>query len=171
LVVADSADYDSTAMAWVPVHFDTVPAFRIDQRSGGLRLRTWIDAQGHVVRATSPAGFALQRSAFEIAYDNFRHRDTARLAQATATSRAGEIIAATAIAAGVGPELSPPAELRLRIGGIAFPPQSVGEKSEAREAGLDLGGGRQLLSGDTLVVRREGPAPPVARYHLPATDT
>ena len=37
-----------------------------------------------MVRATSPAGFALQRSAFEIAYDNFRHRDTARLAQATA---------------------------------------------------------------------------------------
>jgi len=45
LVVADSADYDSTAMAWVPVHFDTVRAFRIDLDAGGMRGRVWVDAQ------------------------------------------------------------------------------------------------------------------------------
>ena len=84
MVVADSADYDSTAMAWVPVHFDTLRAFRIDEESGGLMVSAWIDAQGHAVRAVSPMGFTLQRSAFEIAYENFRRRDTLRLARASA---------------------------------------------------------------------------------------
>jgi len=35
LVIADSAGYDSTALAWVPAHFDTVRAFRIEERWGG----------------------------------------------------------------------------------------------------------------------------------------
>src|SRR5207302_4608294 len=35
LVVPDSAGFDSTTMAWVAVHFDTVRAFRIEERSGG----------------------------------------------------------------------------------------------------------------------------------------
>src|SRR3989442_13769195 len=76
MVVADSADYDSTAMAWVPVHFDTLPAFRIDQESGGWTMRVWIDAPGHAGRATSPAGFTLPRPAFAIAPENFRERRT-----------------------------------------------------------------------------------------------
>src|SRR5439155_362392 len=46
LVVADSADYDSTAMAWVPVRFDTVRAFRIDEETNGVETSAWIDAQG-----------------------------------------------------------------------------------------------------------------------------
>jgi len=36
---------------------------------------------------------------------------------------------------------------------------------------LELGGGRQQLSGDTLVIRREGAAALAARYRLPARDT
>src|SRR5881227_1323786 len=35
LVVPDSAGFDSTTMAWVAVHFDTIRAFRIEERSGG----------------------------------------------------------------------------------------------------------------------------------------
>ena len=158
MVVADSADYDSTAMAWVPVHFDTLPAFRIDQESGGWTMRVWIDAQGHAVRATSPAGFTLQRSAFEIAYENFRRRDTVRLARASATAAAGDIIAATAIAAGARLQPAALAQFRVRLGGVSF-------------NGLRLGGGRQQVSGDTLLVRREGPAQLTARYRLPALDT
>src|SRR2546430_10271109 len=46
LVVADSADYDSTAMGWVPVHFGTVRAFRIAQERGGASARAWIAAAG-----------------------------------------------------------------------------------------------------------------------------
>ena len=158
MVVADSADYDSTAMAWVPVHFDTLRAFRIDQESGGVTVSVWIDAQGHAVRATSPVGFTLQRSAFEIAYENFRRRDTVRLARASATSGVGDIIAATALTAGMRQGPPAPPLLRVRLSGVSL-------------AGLHLGGGRQQVNGDTLLVRREGLAQLTARYRLPALDT
>ncbi len=162
MVIADSADYDSTAMAWVPVHFDTLRAFRIDQESGSLRVQAWIDAQGHLVRSASPLGFTLQRSAFEIAYENFRHRDTVRLATASATSVAGEIIPVTVLAAGVRPRAGDEAlaQFRVRLGGAGVSLD-----------GFALGGGRQRVIGDTLVVQREGPAQLDARYRLPSHDT
>src|SRR5207253_9243551 len=159
LVVADSADYDSTAMAWVPVHFDTVRAFRIEQGRGGVRTTAWIDAAGHIVRAMSGGngGFTMERSAFEIAYENFRRRDTARVARASASPRVGDIVATTALAAGARPSATPLAELRVRLtGGDAGP--------------LVLAAGRPRLAGDTLVVRRETAAALVARYALPASD-
>jgi len=56
-VVADSAAYDSTARAWVPARFDTVRAFRIEQRESGMTTQAWIDAQGHIVRAENGVGF------------------------------------------------------------------------------------------------------------------
>src|SRR5207247_2267603 len=140
LVVADSADYDSTAMAWVPVHFDTVRAFRIEQVRDGVRGSAWIDAAGHIVRATSPVAFTQERSALEIASENFRRRDTARVARATAPPRVGDVVPTTAIAAGARllPAATP--ELRVRLSG-----------GDVR--GLHLAAGRQRLVGDTLVVR------------------
>ncbi len=167
LVVADSADLDSTTMAWVPVHFDTVRAFRIDQVANGALLRTWIDPQGRLVRAATPVGFTIERSAFEIAYENFRHRDTVRVARASADPAAGEIVAASAIAAGQRLEDTRPARLRLRL--------SVGEGGPGGGgdvADLELSGGRQRLLGDTLEVTREEPGGRARRaaYRLPAQD-
>jgi len=156
LVLADSADYDSTAMAWVPVHFDTVRAFRIEQETDGIRSNAWIDAQGHTIRATSPVGFTMERSAFEIAYENFRRRDTARVARASAAPRPGDIIALTAIAAGARLRAQELAELRVRLHGVDL-------------QGFDLESGQQRLTGDTLIVRRATAL--AARYALPATDT
>ncbi|HEV2749754.1 MAG TPA: hypothetical protein VGV12_04410, partial [Gemmatimonadales bacterium] len=100
LVVADSAGYDSTAMAWIPVRFDTVRAFLITQTDGDVTTKTWIDGQGRVVRAETPAGFRIERTAFELAFENFRRRDTTHLAHASASSPAGSVVATTAIAAG-----------------------------------------------------------------------
>ncbi len=158
-VVADSADYDSTMMAWVPVRFDTVRAFRVDAvgGEGPGAPTTWIDAQGRTVRATTPLGFTVERTAFEVAYENFRHRDTLRLMHATAAPGTNEVVATTLLAAGVRPESAGPAVFRVRVGGGA-------------PDGLDLDGGRQRLSGDTLVVSREGGATLQARYRLPNAD-
>jgi hypothetical protein len=156
LVVADSADYDSTAMAWIPARFDTVRAFRIDQETNGIETSAWIDAQGRVVRATNPAGFTVERSPFEIAHENFRHRDTARVARASAAPRPGDIVAATALAAQVRAAPERLRELRVRLSGASL-------------AGLDLAGGAQRVAGDTLVVRRQ--EIPAAAYRLPARDT
>jgi hypothetical protein len=100
-VVADSADLDSTTMTWVPVHFDTMRAFRIDHDANGVPTRSWIDAQGRLVAATTEPGFETERAAFEMVYENFRHRDTARIARATAAPAPGDIVPLTALAAGV----------------------------------------------------------------------
>lgn len=119
LVVADSADLDSTTMVWLAEHFDTVRAFRIDESVQGVAMHSWIDAQGRIVLASGAAGFATERSAFEIAYENFRRRDTARVARSSVLpSRArGEVVPLTALAAGVTERPEPPLErLRLRLG-------------------------------------------------------
>jgi len=157
LVVADSAEYDSTALAWVPARFDTVRAFRIEQREDGMTTRAWIDAQGHIVRAENAVGFVMERTAFELAYTNFRHRDTTRVMRASAAPRPGEVVATTALAARARLPRDTMSVFRVRLqGGVA--------------GALELGGGRQQLSGDTLVIRREGAAALEARYRLPARD-
>jgi hypothetical protein len=165
LVVADSADLDSTTMVWGPEHFDTVRAFRIDQEANGIRVTSWIDAQGRVVRASSPVGFAMERSAFEIAYENFRRRDTARVARNSAAPGEGDIVPVTALAAGVRQDLPSTggglAQLRVRLSGPDL-------------KGFDglLQGGRQRLAGDTLEVTREGSVQAHATpYRLPSRDS
>ena len=158
LVVPDSAGFDSTAMAWTAAHLDTVRAFRIEQRVEGLTTSAWIDAQGRIVRATGPVGFTLERTAYEIAYQNFRRRDTTRLLRAGAPPRAGDVIALTAITAGAPLAAMGWDEVRVRLSGVDL-------------SGLDLAGGRQRQAGDTLIVRRETAADLTAGYSLPARDT
>ncbi|HUL02718.1 MAG TPA: transglutaminase-like domain-containing protein [Gemmatimonadales bacterium] len=160
LVVPDSAVFDSTVMAWTPAHFDTVRAFKIEQRASGLSTAAWIDAQGRVVRATGPVGLTLERSAYEIAYQNFHHRDTARVAAGSRAPGSEDIIGVTAIAAGAPLKAShrSPDEFRVRLTGVDL-------------RGLELGGGGQTLAGDTLTVRRAEPADLTARYELPSRDT
>ncbi|HEX9705021.1 MAG TPA: transglutaminase-like domain-containing protein [Gemmatimonadales bacterium] len=156
LVVADSADFDSTAMAWVPVLFDTVPTFRFDIVSDEAVTSIWVDAQGRVIRSKNAFGFTVQRSAFEIAYENFRRRDTARALAATARPAVGDIVPSTAVAAGVRlPPGEGPQELRLRVSGVD-------------RSGLGWASGRQRLRGDTVVIRRESDAALRAAYRLPA---
>jgi hypothetical protein len=157
-IVADSAVYDSTALAWVPARFDTVRAFRIEQREGGMTTSAWIDAQGHVVRVENPVGFTMERTAFEIAYTNFRHRDTAQLIRATASPGPGAVVATTVLDAGAVLRRDTLPLFRVRLTGI--PPGA-----------LDLAGGRQEQRGDTLVIRRETGAALTARYRLPARDS
>ncbi|HKC41612.1 MAG TPA: transglutaminase family protein [Gemmatimonadales bacterium] len=121
LVVSDSADLDSTTMVWVPEHFDTVRAFRIDHDAlggvgRGVPMSSWIDAQGGLVFATTD-GFAMERAAFEIVYQNFKKRDTVRIARSSAAPAPGEIIPLTALVAGVRSDPEPRDRLRLRKNG------------------------------------------------------
>ena len=139
LVVPDSASFDSAAGRWVGARNDTLRAWKIGQQYGGVGVESWIDAQGRVVSATSPIGFRMERTAFEIAVENWRRsRGTAR----PAAGRGGDVIAATAIAANVTLEPDTAAELRVVLRNVTL-------------GGFDLDGGRQRLAGDTLIVRRE----------------
>jgi transglutaminase-like putative cysteine protease len=166
LVVADSAGLDSTTMVWGPEHFDTVRAFRIDQEVNGILVSSWIDAQGRVVRASSPVGFTTERTAFEIAYENFRRRDTARVARSSATPALGAIVPATALAAGLrdvpgAGARDGPARFRVRLSGV-----------DLTGFAQLLSGGRQQLAGDTLEIARESTLKFRAMpYRLPSRDT
>jgi transglutaminase-like putative cysteine protease len=112
-----------------------------------------------VVRATLPLGFTIERTAFEIAYENFRRRDTLRLMRATAAPGPGAVVPVTVLAAGLRP--AAPRDtmtLRVRLGGGDL-------------GGLDVDGGRQRLTGDTLTVSREADVQLRSRYRLPDSDT
>lgn len=157
-IVPDSADFDSTTMAWVPVLFDTVRAYRVEPTTPSAVPTTWIDAQGRIVRAVSPGGLVVDRTAFEVAYENFRRRDTLRLMQATQAPPPGAIVPATAVTAGIRPDSQGPTVWRVRVGGPSL-------------ARLTLTGGRQQLAGDTVLVSREHGDLLRARYRLPAEDS
>jgi Transglutaminase-like superfamily len=143
LVVSDSADLDSTTMTWVPEHYDTVRAFRIDHDATGVPTHSWIDAQGRIVATTTEPGFDTERAAFEIVYENFKHRDTARVARASRAPALGDIVPLTALAAGVKSDPVPRARLLVRKNGR-----------------------------DTLDIRQsDTPQASAAPYRLPARDT
>ncbi|MGH7606737.1 MAG: hypothetical protein ACREME_05305, partial [Gemmatimonadales bacterium] len=159
LVVADSAALDSTTMVWLPEHFDTVRAFRIEHTVHGVPVGSWIDGEGRLVRSANAAGFGMERSAFEIAYENFRRRDTARALSATARPRAGDVVASTAARAGIRLPVGDGAgERRFRLSGVD-------------RSGIEWVTGRQRLVGDTVVVRREPDSALRAAYRLPAVDS
>jgi len=154
LVVSDSADLDSTTMVWVPEHFDTVRAFRIDHDAlgGGVPMSSWIDAQGGLVFATTD-GFAMERAAFEIVYQNFKKRDTVRIARSSAAPAPGEIIPLTALVAGVRSDPEPRERLRLRRNGRDTIDIVQATASEAHAAPY------RLPSRDTALARWLAPEP------------
>ncbi len=159
-VFPDSAQFDSVSGRWSPATFDTVQAFRVSQAFGGISMESWIDGNGSIVTATSPVGFTMQRTAFEIAVDNWR-RDKAAGTSAAAGSGT-DVISTTAIASNVRLEPEALDTLRVRLSNVTL-------------SGFDLTGGRQRLTGDTLVVVRErgfgdspgGPLPAAYANRLP----
>jgi transglutaminase-like putative cysteine protease len=162
LTVPDSAQLDSATGRWVVAHRDTVPAWKVAEAYNGIETESWIDRQGRVVSAVSPMGFRMERTAFEIAVENWRRStESGRVAAAGS----GDIVAATAIAADA--EIAPETlgVFRVRLGNVTL-------------RGFDLSGGRQALAGDTLTVRREagvgdrpGQPPPLYSRRLPVLDT
>ena len=71
-VVPDSAMLDSNRRIWVPAHVDSVVAWSITEEGSTQNARMWIDPQGFVVRAETPEGWTIIRTAFEIAQLNLR---------------------------------------------------------------------------------------------------
>jgi len=67
-VVPDSAAYDAPAAKWRSVHNDSVRAWRLEGMAGTM----WVDALGRVVRHELPDGTTLQRTAYELAFENWR---------------------------------------------------------------------------------------------------
>jgi len=139
MIVPDSAVWDKTRKEFVVTSYDTIPVWRIEQQFGGIRIGNWVDEDGHLVKAESPLGFTLERTAYELADQEWKKSsaDTQRAAGY------GAIIEQTAIASNADlSNLESTAELRVRLKGVDL-------------EGFDLSGGRQQLVGDTLVIHRE----------------
>jgi hypothetical protein len=69
-VVIDSAVFDP-ARGWVAAHRDSVRGWHIVARTG-MAIDLWADELGQVLLARTADGLVLRRTAFEIAFENWR---------------------------------------------------------------------------------------------------
>ena len=151
-VVADSSVFDSTSGRWQGVLPDTIRGWEIAS-SNAVGVGGWVDEQGRLI-ATSQLGFKLVRHPYEVAFENWRiESDTMRrsaAARRVPVPADRDILETTAIASNKRLRSSLQ-ELRVRLSGVPL-------------AGFDLAGGRQRLSGDTLVITRESVSALAPRY-------
>jgi hypothetical protein len=151
-VIPDSAVLDSTSKRWVGSHTDTVRAFRLD--IPGSSIGGWVDERGRIVEASQPGTMKIRRTAYELAFENWRLSAGER---ATSITSDRDILESTAIASSARLDRSRIARLRVKLGNVDL-------------VGYDLEGERQSLSGDTLQIMRESPEALRAAYTLPATE-
>jgi transglutaminase-like putative cysteine protease len=151
IIVPDSVAQDSSTGTWRAAKYDTVPAWKVEESYGGVSVTSWLDEDGRIVRATSPLGFTLERTAYELANQAW----TRSRGQASLAAGYGTVIESTAIASNVDLDSVRDRDtLAVRLENVDL-------------QGFDLAGGRQQLHGDTLVVREEHVASLSAGYRLP----
>jgi hypothetical protein len=71
-VVVDSAAPEPGTNRWLPAHSDTVRAWKMEQQGGGI-INGWFDERGRLVEGEPIPGITMHRTAYEIAFDNWRH--------------------------------------------------------------------------------------------------
>lgn len=152
VVPKDTAVFDSTAARWIPVAFDTVKAWRVREAGHQFPGNAWIDDRGQIVSAWTAGGVRFERSAYELAYENYRLSGGN---EPDAVSP--HVIRSTAAAAGVRLVPESLTTLTVRLGGQPLD-------------GLDLEGDGQRLAGDTVVVRSQATRVR-AGYRLPYTES
>jgi hypothetical protein len=155
LIVPDSASLDPATSRWSPAHYDTIPVWKVAEVYGGVSVESWVDADGRVIRASSPLGFSMEKTEYELA---LQERDDVRAALAGGQTRSAlddDVILSTAVASNVDlGEATRYREIRFRLSGVDL-------------SGFQLEGGRQTLRGDTLIIRREDLNTLDAGYELP----
>lgn len=150
LIVPDTAIHDPVTKRWSVGSLDTIPVWRLEERYGTVTVSSWVDEDGRLVRAESPLGFVVERTAYELAMQDWeRDRSDASLAAGY-----GIVIESTAIASNVP------------LDGVEARDSLMVRLLNVELEGFDLEGGRQALRGDTLVTRREA-LPSAAGYRLP----
>jgi transglutaminase-like putative cysteine protease len=138
LFVTDSAKLDPASGRWSSAHLDSVPAWKIAEVYGGVRVESWVDADGRTLRSSSPLGFSMEKTEYELAR---QAQEDARLVSTSPID--DDVILKTAVESNVDlDDVQQFGELRFRLSGVDL-------------SGFQLEGGRQTLHGDTLIVRRE----------------
>lgn len=157
-IVPDSASWDSVAGSWVPATSDTLRAWRLTHDAGGAPTVSWVDETGALVRQETAGGLTLVRSAFEIVRNNYAQ--IRRNEASTWRRRIPGMIAVSA--SGYRPDT---AALERAF---TLAPDSSATVSGAPH---DLAGGRQILRGDTVIIRRDTPVDTVQRNAREARNT
>jgi transglutaminase-like putative cysteine protease len=138
LLVTDSVAIDASTQRWASVRTRAIPAWRIAEVFGGIRVESWVDGDGRILRASSPLGFAMEKTEYELAR---QAQEDSRLTSTSAID--DDVILSTAVQSNVDfDDVEEFDEIRFRLTGVDL-------------AGFQLDGGRQTLRGDTLIVRRE----------------
>lgn len=70
-VIADSAVFDTSRAKWTPAHVDTLTGWRM-AIAGSAAPDVWIDEMGHRIRWQTEDGLVMRRSAYELAFENWR---------------------------------------------------------------------------------------------------
>jgi len=149
LFVTDTVAVDA-AGRWSSAGVDTVPAWQIAEVFGGIRVESWVDADGRILRASSALGFSMEKTEYELAR---QAQEDSRLVSSSPID--DDVILSTAVQSNVDlDDIEEYTELRFRLTGVDL-------------AGFQLDGGRQTLRGDTLIVRRENWDAVSPGYELP----
>lgn len=149
LFVTDSAAINS-AGRWEAARSDTVPAWKIAEEFGGIRVESWVDEDGRILQASSALGFSMQKTEYELAR---QAQEESRFASDSPID--SDVILSTAVQSNVDfDDVTEYEELRFRLTGVDL-------------EGFQLDGGRQTLRGDTLIIRRENWDAVDAGYRLP----
>jgi hypothetical protein len=123
---------------WSEARRDSVPAWKIAEVFGGIRVESWVDEDGRILRASSAMGFSMEKTEYELAR---QAQEDARLTSSSPID--DDVILSTAVQSNVDFEdVTVHDELRFRLSGVDL-------------SGFQLEGGRQSLRGDTLVIQRE----------------
>jgi transglutaminase-like putative cysteine protease len=136
-VVGDSARFERSDRRWVVAREDTVRAWRLSTDGPG-GFAGWVDEQGRIVRLSQTLGFDLVRTAYEVAFENWR---ATRVRDGARVTRRRDVLETTAIAASVPMAREAVRTLRLRLRGVEL-------------GGFDLAGNGQRLAGDTIEILR-----------------
>lgn len=153
-VVVDSAAFNPAAKRWLGAHADTVRGFHVVADSGG-RFDSWIDEQGRPIAVQATPSLTMQRTAYEVAFENWRTRSAHRSAAGGSTDELSDASRARAIALGTStPGWRPLDAMYLRIRGVDL-------------SRFAANGGNQRLIGDTIAVRRDGAEAMLPAFPLP----
>jgi hypothetical protein len=132
--VVDSAVFDPARGRWTPAHIDSVQGWRLVTEGDGSDR--WVDAQGRTLLAHTADGLTLRRTAYEMAFENWRTASSPPPA-ASETSTA----ATFPTLGDVGARTPAPAVSRLVV-----------RLRGADLAAFELSEGSQRRSGDTVTV-------------------
>jgi hypothetical protein len=153
LPVSDSATWDSTRSAWIPVPATELTVWLLERTWGGMPVHEWVDQQGQVVRRTWAFGLSLERSPFEVNYNMYQA--ALRDGSITLPRMPGDR-PRTALAGRPDTSVRVVRAVLARTDGPAWP-----------NAAAAFDGGRQSVTGDTVTITRSAPdgaSPPEAEY-------